>query len=303
MMITHVDRYVLLRQALGFKLVQVTRLLRAFASFVDEREETHISVSSAVAWAAGAPTPGTRHVRLQSVVQLARFLRTEDPLHEVPPLALFPAVTVRPLPYIYAPEEVERLVRAAGHLHGTYPLRRETYATLFGLIAATGMRVSEALDLRLADVQPGGRLLIREAKLGKSRFVPLHPSTADALNCYLNKRCKLPANDDHLFLSPGGRRISRSMVNYMFRRVAKLAKVASGRKRPCRIHDLRHTFATRSLEACSTRREDVGRHFVALSTYLGHSDIKHTYWYLEATPELMADIATAAEALVTGGTP
>jgi integrase/recombinase XerD len=303
MMITHVDRYLLLRQTLGFKLLQVTRLLRAFANFVDQRGETHISVTAAVAWATEATTPGTRYVRLQSVVQLARFLRTEDPLHEVPPLALFPATTVRPLPYIYAPEEVERLVRAAGQLHRTYPLRRETYATLFGLIAATGMRVSEALGLRLADVQPNGLLLIREAKLGKSRLVPLHPSTVDALNNFLDKRRKLPATDDHLFLSPGGRRISRSTVNYMFRRVAKLANVASARKRPCRIHDLRHTFATRSLERCSTRREGVARHFVALSTYIGHSDIKHTYWYLESTPELLADIAAAAEALVTGGAP
>ena len=241
-------------------------------------------------------------MRLQSVVQLALFLRSEDPLHEVPALALFPAATIRPVPYIYAPEEIERLVRASGQLHKTYPLRRETYATLFGLIAATGMRVSEALSLRFADVQPDGSLLVHEAKLGKSRLVPLHPSTVEALNHYLGKRRKLPATDDHLFLSAGGRRISRSMVNYMFRRIAKLAGVASARKRPCRIHDLRHTFATRSLEACSTRREGVARHFVALSTYIGHSDIKHTYWYLEATPELMVDIATAAEALVAGGT-
>ena len=201
MMITHVDRYLLLRQTLGFKLLQVTRLLRAFANFVDQRGETHISVTAAVAWATEATTPGTRYVRLQSVVQLARFLRTEDPLHEVPPLALFPATTVRPLPYIYAPEEVERLVRAAGQLHRTYPLRRETYATLFGLIAATGMRVSEALGLRLADVQSSGLLLVREAKLGKTRLVPLHPSTVDALNHFLDKRRKLPATDDHLFLA------------------------------------------------------------------------------------------------------
>ena len=193
--------------------------------------------------------------------------------------------------------------RAAGQLYNTYPLRRETYAMLFGLIAATGMRVSEALSLRFADVHPDGSLLVHEAKLGKSRLVPLHPSTVEALNHYLGKRRKLPATDDHLFLSAGGRRISRSMVNYMFRRIAKLAGVASTpeKSRPD-LDDLRHTFATRSLEACSTRREGVARHFVALSTYIGHSDIKHTYWYLEATPDPTVDIATAAEALVAGGT-
>lgn len=124
---------------------------------------------------------------------------------------------------------------------------------------------------------------------------------ADALDRYLNRRRKLAVTDDHVFLSASGRRIGASMVNYTFRRVVRLAGVAAERTRPCRIHDLRHTFATRSLQQCSTRRESVSRHCVSLATYLGHTDIVHTYWYLEATPELMTDIATAAEALMVGG--
>jgi integrase len=175
------------------------------------------------------------------------------------------------------------------------------YATLFGLIAATGLRVSEALDLRFDDLQPNGVLLIRRTKFGKSRLVPLHPTAADALDRYLDRRRKLAVTDDHVFLSAGNRRIASSMVNYTFRRVVRLAGVAAERTRPCRIHDLRHTFATRSLQQCSTRRASVSRHFVSLATYMGHTDIVHTYWYLEATPELMTDIATAAEALMAGG--
>ena len=240
------------------------------------------------------------HIWLRNVIHLARFLRAEDATHEVPS-NLFPGRTVRSLPYIYAPGEVARLIEAAGRLPQTYPLRRDVYTTLLGLIAATGLRVSEALDLRFEDLQPNGVLLIRRTKFGKSRLVPLHPTVADALERYLDKRRKLPVMDDHLFLSRKNRRVPSRTMHYTFLLVVQLAGVAPTRTRPCRIHDLRHTFATRSLEQCSTQRAAVSRHFVALATYLGHTDIIHTYWYLEATPELMTDIATAAEALITGG--
>ena len=301
MLTAHIERYVALRQTLGFRLRGVARRLHTFARFAAARGDTHIRTSTSAAWAAEAPSPGARHIRLRDVVHLARFLHAEDLTHEVPPSGLFPASKVRPLPYIYPPEEVVRIVAAAGRLRQTYPLRRELYSTLFGLIAATGLRVSEALDLRFDDLQPNNVLLIRRTKFGKSRLIPLHPTVAEALNRYLDARRGLAVPDDHVFLSAGNRRIASSMVNYTFRRVVRLAGVAAGRARPCRIHDLRHTFATRSLEMCSTRREAVSRHFVSLATYMGHTDIVHTYWYLEATPELMTDIAIAAEALMAGG--
>ena len=175
------------------------------------------------------------------------------------------------------------------------------YTTLFGLIAATGLRVSDALDLRFYDLRPDGVLLIRRTKFGKSQLIPLHTTMADALDQYLDRRRRLAVTDDHIFLSAGNRRIAASMVNYTFRSVVRLAGVAPERTRPYRIHDLRHIFATRSLQQCSARRESVSRHFVSLATYMGHTDIVHTYWYLEATPELMTDIATAAEVLMGGG--
>ena len=215
------------------------------------------------------------------------------------PAKPFYASVRRRLPYIYTSVEIAQLVGAATRLRKSYPLRQQIYETLFGLIAATGLRISEALDLRLHDVLPDGILQIRRTKFGKSRMVPLHPTAVKALDQYLEQRRRLAITDDHVFLSAGNRRISSSMVEYTFRRIRRLAGIAPSRTRPPRIHDLRHTFATRALEQCSTRREAVARHFVALSTYMGHTDIAHTYWYLEATPELMTGIAAAAEALVT----
>jgi integrase/recombinase XerD len=300
MLTDHVERYVALRQALGFKLRSISGRLHAFARFATARGDSHIRAPTVVDWAAQASSPGARHVRLRDAVHLARFLHAEDPAHEVPPPNHFPAPATRPLPYIYTPAEIVRIIEAAGRLRPSkpYPLRGRTYATLLGLIAATGLRVSEALNLRMGDVLPDGVLSIRRTKFAKSRLVPLHTTVADALDRYLQVRCRLAATDDHVFLSASGRRISAGMVNYTFRRILRLAAIVPARRRPPRIHDLRHTFATRALERCPTRREAVGRHFVALATYLGHADIAHTYWYLQATPELMTDIAATVEALV-----
>lgn len=299
MLITYVERYLSLRRTLGYKLREISRHLRRFATFAANKCDTHVRASTAMEWAAEAPSPYARHLRLRDVVHLARYLHAENPIHEIPSNP-FHAPKHRPLPYIYAPNEIVQLVGAANRLRESYPLRRQVYATVLGLIAATGLRISEALDLRLYDVLSNGVLQIRHTKFGKNRLVPLHPTAANALECYLEKRRRLSVTDDHVFLSAGNQRIASSTVEYTFRRMCRLARIAPERTRPPRIHDLRHTFATRALEQCATRREAVARHFVALSTYLGHTDIAHTYWYLEATPELMTDIATAAEELIAG---
>jgi integrase/recombinase XerD len=295
-----VERYLSLRQILGHKLRDAAGHLRAFSRFAVATGDVHVRTSTAVDWARQAPSPNARHIWLRDVAALARFLHAEDSAHEVPP-RIFHAAKVRPPPYIYTPEEIERLIEAAGRLRQSraHLMRRWVYTTMIGLIASTGLRVSEALDLELDDVLPGGVLRIRRTKFGKSRLVPLHPTVTEALDRYLNVRRRVTGTN-HVFLSASRRRIASAMVNYTFRRVLRLAAIASGRTRRPRIHDLRHTFATRALEQCSTRREAVARHFVALSTYLGHVDIKATYWYLEATPELMTGMATAAEALVAG---
>jgi integrase/recombinase XerD len=279
MLVTSVKRYITLRRTLGYGLLQANRLLLAYAQFAVSQGDTHIRVATAVAWATAASTPGTRYVRLNAVVLLARFLHAEDSAHEIPPSHLFPPPQGRLMPYIYSSDELRRIVSAAAILPRTYPLRCATYAMLFGMIAATGLRISEALNVRLSDVETNGVLLIRRGKCGKSRLIPLHPTVMRELEVYLEARRKLPTTDDHLFLSAGMRRIGRSMATYTFRRLALHAGITQTGTRPCRIHDLRHTFATRSLEKCPKRREDVAAHFVALATYLGHEDITQTYWY------------------------
>ena len=299
MLIAHAERYISLRRTLGFKLDDLSGNLGAFARFAADRGDTHVHASTALDWATGASSPHARYIRLRDIARLARFLHAEDSIHEVPTNPFY-APMHRRLPYIYTPAEIVQLVEAAGQLRRSYPFRRQVYGTLLALIAATGLRISEALDLRLSDLLPDGVLQIRRTKFGKSRLVPLHPTAATAFDQYLEQRRRLAVTDDHVFLSAGNQRISSSMVEYTFRRLLRLAGIAPSRTRPPRIHDLRHTFATRALERCSTRREAVARHFVALSTYMGHTDIAHTYWYLEATPELMTGIAAAAEALVAG---
>jgi len=298
MLTADIERYVRLRQTLGFKLRDASRELRAFATFATTKGDTSLRASTAVAWAVEAPSPNARYIRLQRVRHLARFLHAENPVHEIPPATLFHYTKVRPLPYIYTPEEVVSLLNAAGRLRNTYGLRRSVYRTLIGLIAATGLRVSEALELQLDDVLPDGMLQIRHTKFGKTRLLPLHPTVAGALSRYLKRRQYVNTTDDHLFLSASHRRIASSMVNYTFRRLLRLAEIGTTRLRRPRIHDLRHTFATRALQQCASSREAVARHFVALATYLGHSEIANTYWYLEATPALLTDIAAAAETLV-----
>jgi integrase/recombinase XerD len=299
MLLAHVERYLALRHLRGFTLRTASANLRAFARFAAERGDTHVRRATALAWATEGTSPSTRYIRLRDVAQLARFLHAEDPAHEIPANP-FQASKGRPLPYIYAPEEIGQLVAATRRLRESYPLRRQVYATMLGLIAATGLRLSEALNLRLADVLPEGVLQIRRTKFGKSRLVPLHPTAITALEGYLQERNRLGVTDDHVFLSASSQRIASRTADYTFGRVRRLAGIAPARTRPPRLHDLRHTFATRALEQCPTRREAVARHFVALATYLGHSEIAHTYWYLEATPELMTDLAAAAEARIAG---
>lgn len=294
------DRYIALRRTLGYKLVKTERHLRAFSDFAADRDETHIRAATVLRWLETvAGTPNTRARRMSEIILFARFLHAEDSRHEIPRADL-PRSQARPVPYIYTPDEIARILDAAGSLRHQKPnpLRRQLYVMLFGLIAATGLRVCEALGLKLDDIQPGGVLHIRETKFRKSRLVPLHATVVEALDRYLALRRQHACESPWLFMSVQHREMCPTTVNYTFRCVLRRAGIVPERRRqPC-IHDLRHTFATRVLEQCGAERRAVARHFVALSTYLGHVDVRNTYWYLETTPGLMADIAAAAEMLV-----
>lgn len=300
MLIAHVERYLALRNALGAKLREVARNLRDFAGFADARGDTHVRTETAIEWAAQASTADGRYRRLMDVVRLGRFLHAEDAAHQVPPRHAFVSQKGRQTPYIYSAEELARILDAASRLRAArlYPLGRQTYVMLFGLLACTGMRVSEALNLKRSDLMADGVLRIRDAKFGKSRFVPLHPSVAHELQRYLRQRQKVLSASDHVFLSANAKPIVHSTAFHTFRRILQLAGIGPRNGRWPRIHDLRHSFATRVLEQCAMHSDEVSRHVVALSTYLGHVDIVSTYWYQEATPELLAGMARAAEVLV-----
>lgn len=303
MLIDDVHRYIRLRRALGFKLDKTDRYLEAFTRHAAANGDSHIRTATALAWtAAVSSTPGSRYRRLQEIADFARFLHAEDAAHEIPQHHHYYRPCVRPAPYIYTSDELVRMLHAAANLRHQKPspLRRHVHAMLIGLLAATGLRVSEALNLRLGDLLPGGVLHIRQTKFDKSRLVPMHASVVAALEAYLHVRAKVAGVDDHVFLTVGGRPMGLGTVHAAFHAILNKAKIAPDRPRRPRIHDLRHTFATRALTQCAMRREDVARDFVALSTYLGHSEIRHTYWYLEATPHLMGDIAGAAEMLAAG---
>jgi integrase len=181
------------------------------------------------------------------------------------------------LPLSYRPQ-AELLLQPAGSIR---PLM---YSTLFGLLAATGMRISEALAFRLKDVTADG-LIIRQTKFQKSRLLPLHDTTRRALDEYLRARARLGTLDDALLILTTGKAPSYNTVAPVFLRLARLVGLRGEPGQPGpRIHDLRHTFAVRSLEQCRHDRETVARHILALSTYLGHAHVTDTYWYLHATP-------------------
>ncbi|HTO63249.1 MAG TPA: tyrosine-type recombinase/integrase [Acetobacteraceae bacterium] len=300
MLIDDAHRYIRLRRALGFKLEKTDRYLEAFTRHAVANGDSHIRTATALAWTAMvSSTPGSRYRRLQEVADFARFLHAEDAAHEIPPHQGYYFQCSRPAPYIYTSDDLARMLHAAANLRRQKPspLRRHVHATLIGLLAATGLRVSEALNLRLGDLLPGGVLHIRQTKFNKSRLVPLHASVVAALDTYLRIRAMVAGVDDHVFLTVGGRPMGLGTFHAAFHVILNKANIAPDRPRRPRIHDLRHTFATRALAQCAMRREDVARDFVALSTYLGHSEIRHTYWYLEATPDLMGAIAAAAERL------
>ena len=295
------DRYIALRRTLGYKLVKTERHLRAYSDFAADRGEIHIRAATVLRWLETvAGTPNTRARRMSEIILFARFLHAEDSHHEIPRTNATRYLESRPVPYIYTPDEIARILDAAGSLRHQKPnpLRPQLYVMLFGLIAATGLRVSEALGLKLDDIQPGGVLHIRETKFRKSRLVPLHATVVEALDRYLALRRRHASESPWLFTSVQHREMCPTTVNYTFRCVLRAAGIAPERRRQPRIHDLRHTFATRVLEQCGDERRAVARHFIALSTYLGHVDVRNTYWYLETTPGMMADIAMAAEMLV-----
>lgn len=301
-MIAAVDSYLAVRRAAGFTLSNAEYLLRSFASFATNQDQTHICTVTVIDWASQAESLAQRHTRYQTVCHFAQYLRVEDSRHESPPENHFGYRKTRRVPYIYSRDEINSLILAATKLPSSDSLLPKTYAALISLLAATGLRISEALHLLVSDITPDG-LLIRKTKFQKTRLVPLHDTAVAGLGRYLACRQGAHRGGDHVFITDEGEPLLYWKVHSVFRTLVKSAglKPAGGR-RP-RIHELRHTFAVRALESSPTGRQRIGQHMLALATYLGHVNIDATYWYLETTPELLRDVAVVTENFVQGVRP
>ncbi|TDU01808.1 site-specific recombinase XerD [Streptomyces sp. 846.5] len=286
------DHYLSLRRALGFKLHNAGRLLGQFVDYLDEHGVHTPTTESALAWATlpvGASS-NWRAIRLSAVRGFAAYLHSIDPSVEVPPAGLIHHGPDRATPYLYSEPEILALMREAGGLRPQ--LRAATYQTLIGLLAVSGLRVGEAIALDSADLDIESELLVvRHTKFDKSRLVPLHPSTIEALQRYrdLRDRTRSCPACPALLVSSTGTRLLHSNIGLTFTRLASQAGIT--RRSACcrpRIHDLRHGFAVSTVLDWYRQDADVAAMMPRLSTYLGHTDPKHTYWYLSAAPELMA---------------
>jgi integrase len=274
-------------------------LLAQFASYLQKAEAATITTELALAWARQPATarPFWWAHRLSTARGFARYLHALDPRHEVPPPDLLPAGPHRAEPFIYTPTETADLVRAAGQV--AHPLMAATYSTYIGLLAATGMRAGEAIALDRDDLNwSEGLLVVRDAKFGKSREIVLHPTTLCALrnydrrrNCFLSKP-RTPA----FFVSTVGTRLIYSNVQHIFHELTMRVGLEPRpeRCRP-RLHDLRHTFAVNTLLGWYRAGVDVAERMHLLTTYLGHTQPSDTYWYLSATPELLALVGQRLE--------
>lgn len=286
--------YLSVRRALGFTLDRAEKLLGQFVTYLEQQQAETITIDNAVEWATLPGGDGWWHaLRLSAVRRFAVYLRTIDDRTQVPPPGLIAHGKHRATPYLYSDAEIRALVGTAARLRSR--VYANTFPALISVLAVTGMRFGEAIALDVNDFDDtAGILTIRAGKFGKSRLLPLHPSTVEGLRRYLTRREQL-IRDKNLvdrgvfFISNVATRLDHSRAQKTWRRIRTLAGLTprSGNCRP-RIHDLRHSLAVSTLVDWYRRGEDVAALLPKLSTYLGHTDPKHTFWYLSAAPELLA---------------
>jgi integrase/recombinase XerD len=288
-----VRNYVALRRGLGFKLRLHGPKLHDFASFLDRKRSNRITTALALEWATQHPHhhPSLWAARLSMVRGFARYRSATDPATEIPPLGLLPFRPPRARPYFYSAQEVHCLLDAARASSSSCSLSPLTHYCFFGLLAVTGMRVSEVINLLNRDVDwSEGILTIRDTKFGKSRLVPLHPSTRKVLADYARQRDNIfPSRPDSYFLvNQKGRRLDSGTLRRVFYALSRKTGLrAAGARRGPRLHDFRHRFAMDTLLRWYRNGDDPTRRLPVLSTYLGHAHVTDTYWYLTGTPELL----------------
>jgi integrase len=295
-----VRQYLRERRHLGFELRSMGYALHSFASYVDKLQTSGpLTVERMAGWARRdrphSSDPRTWARRLKILRPFTRWLQQFEPRTEVPDDAIFGRIGERTAPHIYSEQEIIDLLAAARRI-GPSNLRGATYESLFGLLASTGLRLSEALHLRNSDVDlKHGMLTVRRTKFAKSRQVPLHPSATEALRRYRRVRDPLIeiTEDTPFFVGWRGRRrgqmLSTRQVDRVFAQLrTQLAWTNRGTHGTPRVHDLRHTFVVRRMLAWHADGADIDQSMLGLSTYVGHAMVTNTYWYLSAVPELMA---------------
>lgn len=296
--------YLALRRSMGFKLGRAGKLLAQFVAYCEAAGAETVTTQLALGWATlpEGGDPSWPAFRLSVVRGFAKHLALIDERTEVPPADLLPTRSHRATPYLYTEDEVRKLMAAAGALRS--PLRRATFQTLLGLLWVTGMRVGEALRLDRDDVDfLHGALIVRDSKFGKSREVPVHESTTAALHAYAERREELwpQASSPAFFISLAGTRLRYDAFHLAFlgfvREAGLRRRSTTCRPRP---HDLRHSFAVRTLIGWYRDGADVESRLPWLSTYLGHVHPANTYWYLSAAPELLGLAAERLETATEG---
>ena len=301
---SRLEHYIAFRRSLGSELLFMERVLHRFTSFADAQSASHITVDLFLQWKEnyGAANNNTWSHRLGMVRLFATWLQSIDPLNEVPPVGLISGKFHRSRPYIYTDEEIEKIVSAAIRLPSSYGLRGYTCSTMFGLIAVTGLRISEAIWLDENDVNLEEAVItVRLGKNGKSRFVPISASTAEHLAVYRAERNRILGNSQSaFFLFEEGQRPSDCGIRYNFARVCQIIGLRSRQEfykhgRGPRIHDLRHTFVVRTIMDWYLKGLNPDHEMIKLSTYLGHDKPEYTYWYIEAIPELLQLASNRAE--------
>lgn len=287
------EEYLAIRRRLGFKLHEAGLRLKDFVSFMEERRARRITSALALTWAqrSRGVQPVIWSQRLGVVRDFARYLSAFEPRTEVPADGLLPHRYRRRAPYLYTDQEVRAILAATLELYPPSGLGRWTYHTLIGLLSATGMRPGEALNLELQDIDLKRCVLtVRGSKFGKSRWVAIHPSTRDALSRYLRRRerCFAKRDETHAFLTTQGTPLREGSAVHTFKRLTRrIGLCGSPTQRDPRLIDFRHRFAVRALVRFYRSGKDPQRWVPVLSTHLGHTWTKETYWYIEQHPDLM----------------
>ncbi len=294
----HVENYLKMRRNLGYKLERSGVLLPQLVAYLETAGSPTLTSDLAISWARLPTQASPNHwaARLAVARGFARYLQTIDPATEVPPSGVFPTRRHRPTPYLWSQDDIGRLLDAARALRS--PIRAATHEALFGLLAVSGMRVGEAVGLDRDDIDlQTGVITIRHAKHDRTRLVPLHETTVAALDAYVSERDRLcpTSRSDAFFISSTGTRLDRSGVSKTLRQITTDMGIRTAAVRPT-VHQLRHSFAVRTLIDWQQSGVSIDGHIATLSTYLGHIAPSDTYWYLSASPELMA---IAAERLDT----